>query len=193
MLRSTLRAAGIAPTRADSMTDALLDWRDGDDTPRPLGAERTWYAESGKPAPRNGPLASAREIALVRGFGVDPTLDTLLGVEPGPIVLAKAPLAVIAGLPGLGEDALARIAERRARGFAAVELLAIAPELSPESRAVLTARYAELVRHTSLEPDAWIVTASGRYERSPVSVMIEVKLVRAGMRAAVIRRRSWLE
>ena len=193
MLRASLRAAGIAFARADSMTDALLDWRDADDVPRPLGAERAWYVESHRPTPRNGALASEREVALVRGFEADPVLDTLLGVEPGRILLGRAPLAVLAGLPGMGEEALARIGERRGRNAGALELIALAGELSPEARASLLARYAELARLTTSEPDAWIATARGRVDGSPITSVIEVRLVRAGTRAAVVRRRSWVE
>lgn len=193
MVRTSLRAARVASARADSMTDALLDWRDADDVARPLGAERAWYAESRRVTPRNGALASDREIALVRGFGVDPVLDTLLGVESGRIFLARAPLAVIAGLPGMGEEAVARIDERRGRNAEAVELIALAAELSPEARASLLARYAELARLTASEPDAWIVTSRGQDGGFPVTAVIEARLVRAGTRAAVIRRRSWIE
>ena len=193
MLRASLRAAGIAFARADSMTDALLDWRDADDVPRPLGAERAWYVESHRPTPRNGPLASGREIALVRGFGADPVLDTLLGVESGRILLARAPLAVLAGLPGMGEEALARIGERRGRNAGALELIVFAAELSPEARGSLLTRYAELARLTTSEPDAWIATARGRVGGPPITAVIEVRLVRAGTRAAVVRRRSWIE
>jgi general secretion pathway protein K len=193
MVRTSLRAAGIAVARADSMTDALLDWRDADDVARPLGAERAWYAEARRMTPRNGALASDREIVLVRGFGGDPVVDTVLGVESGRIFLARAPLAVIAGLPGMGQEALARIAERRDRGAQAVELIALAAELSPEARASLLERYAELARLTTPEPDAWIVTSRGRDGGSAVTPVIEARLVRGGTRAAVVRRRSWIE
>ena len=193
MIRRTLRAAGIALARADSMTDALLDWRDADDVPRPLGAERAWYVESRRAAPRDGPFASRRELALVRGFEAEPVLDTLLGVESGRVFLARAPLAVLAGLPGIGEEALARIAERRARNAEAFELIGLAAELAPEARASLLTRYAELVRLTTTEPDAWIVTSRGRDDGLPVRATIEIRIVRAGSRAAVIRKRSWVE
>lgn len=193
MLRASLRAAGIGLTRVDSMTDALLDWRDADDVPRPLGAEHAWYIESRRAAPRNGAFASERELALVRGFEADPVVHTLLGVESGRIFLARAPLAVLAGLPGMGEEALARIGERRSRNAEALELIALAAELSPEGRASLVARYAELARVTTSEPDAWIATARGRDGRSSVTPVIEARLVSAGTRAAVVRRRSWVE
>src|SRR3989442_1472879 len=52
-----------------ALTDALLDWTDADDTPRPLGAERAYYLSLAPPyAPRDAPLASVGELALVRGF-----------------------------------------------------------------------------------------------------------------------------
>lgn len=194
MLRATFRAVDIAPARADSMIDALLDWRDADDAARPFGAERAWYVAARRAPPRNGPLASVREIALVRGFAeTGSVLDTILGVEPGRVFLARAALPVVAGLPGMGEEAVSRIAERRARGASALELLAFAGELSGEARATLVAHYAELARLTTSEPDAWILTSVARDDGSPVTAGMEIRLVRAGARAAVVRRRSWTE
>ena len=51
------------------LADAIADWTDADDTPRPRGAERAWYA-GGTPSlvPRNGPFATVGELALVRGI-----------------------------------------------------------------------------------------------------------------------------
>lgn len=194
MLRSMFRAVDIAPARADSMTDALLDWRDADDVARPLGAERAWYVAARRATPRNAPLASAREIALVRGFAeTGSVLDTILGVEPGRVFLARAALPVVAGLPGMGDEAVSRIAERRARGAPGLELLAFAGELSVEARTTMVSHYAELARLTTPEPDAWIVTSVARDDGSPVTAGMEIRLVRAGTRAAVVRRRSWIE
>ena len=193
MLRALLGAAGFPPARADSMADALLDWRDADDIARPLGAETSWYSASRRATPRNGPFAADREIALVRGFERETVISTLLGVERGRIVLARAPHAVIASLPGLGHEALARLAEWRARGTPVGDALALAAELSPEARASIVARYAELSRLTTPEPDAWILTSRGHDDNSPLTAVIEVRLVRAGARAAIVRRREWIE
>jgi hypothetical protein len=93
----------------------------------------------------------------------------------------------------MGEEALARIAVRRSRNAEAFELIALVAELSPEARASLMTRYAELARLTTSEPEAWIVTSRGRVDGSPVTPVIEARLVRAGTRAAVVRRRSWTE
>jgi hypothetical protein len=56
------------PGMTDSIADALLDWVDADDAPRPLGAESEFYA-SLEPsfAPRNGPAECLEELLLVRG------------------------------------------------------------------------------------------------------------------------------
>ena len=51
------------------LADALADWADADDAPRPRGAEREWYLAQTPPlVPRNAPFASVGELALVRGI-----------------------------------------------------------------------------------------------------------------------------
>jgi general secretion pathway protein K len=190
-------ALGVPTWRADSLVDAVLDWRDPDEVSRPAGAERAWYAGQGRRAPRDGPFANVRELARVRGLevwsGALAGLDTLVGVEPGRIDLNRAPLAVLASLPGLGAEALARLAEHRVRGAPVADVLALSAELSPSARAALVARYADLVRLTTTEPDAWIVTSRARAGQPSITAAIEVRFVRAGTRAAIVRRRTWLE
>jgi len=51
------------------LANALADWTDADDTPRPGGAERDWYLGRTPPyLPPNAPLGSVGELAGVRGF-----------------------------------------------------------------------------------------------------------------------------
>lgn len=193
MLLALCLALRIPESRADSLVDALLDWRDGDDLPRPSGAERAWYEAHARHLPRNGPLADPRELLLVRGFEEIPALDSLLDVEPGRIELDRAPLPVIAALPGFGYEAVSRVAELRMRGAPVGDLLAVGGRLSPEARAALLARYPELVRLTTMQSDAWIVTSRARAGTLAVTAVLEVRLVRAGTRAAIVRRRTWVE
>ena len=188
-LRALLRVLAVPAPRADSLADALLDWRDEDEVQRPHGAERTWYDSSGRTPPRNGPLADPHELVLVRGFATVAGLDRVAWVEPGRVAVGHAPLAVLATLPGFGEEALARVAERRARGAPDASLTALAAELSPGAREQLGARYADLVRIATTEPDAWILTARGAAGAPVVVAEIEVRLVRAGPRAADVRKR----
>ena len=176
---------------ADALTDALLDWRDADNDERPLGAEASRYVAAGRPVPRNGPFASIRELARVRGFNNLGTFDTILTVEPGRISIATAPLLVLSSVPGFTDELLAKIAEQRAAGKQVSNLLTIAAQLSPDARDALMRHYDEATRLTSVDPDAWIVTARAERGVPPVSVTVEARIVRAGSRGAVVRYRYW--
>jgi type II secretory pathway component PulK len=53
----------------DELVDALLDWRDGDRSPRPFGAEDAYYAQLETPyAVKNAAFETTEELLLVRGF-----------------------------------------------------------------------------------------------------------------------------
>ena len=57
------------PGITEEMAQSLLDWRDSDDFPLPLGAEDDYYLSLEDPYPaRNGPLASVRELMRLRGW-----------------------------------------------------------------------------------------------------------------------------
>jgi len=193
LLRRPFVALGYPPAVADSLADAILDWRDADDVPRPSGAEAAWYVARRRASPRNGPFADVRELRRVRGFESRSGLDSLLGVEPGRIVLDRAPLAVVAALPGFTNEAVSRVADHRAGGTPVADLLSLGAELSPEGRAALLAYYPDLVRLTTSEPDAWVLTARGTAGAPGVTFVLELRLVRAGDRAAVVRRRTCMQ
>lgn len=186
-------ALGNAPVAADSLAAAIFDWRDGDDMARPAGAEASWYLAQGLMPPRNADLADVRELARIRGFAQLPGLDSVLGVEPYRIVLDRAPLAVIAALPGFTNEAVARVAEHREHSVPISDLLSLSAELSPAGRAAMLSDYPDLVRLTTAEPDAWLLTARGTAGTPPVTVVLELRLVRAGDRAAIVRRRTWIQ
>src|SRR5207237_10440876 len=92
----------------DSLVDALLDWRDPDQVPRPFGDE-----SSGN---RNGPLADVWELHYVRGF-TDSLVGTLAPFLPtrgvGAINLNAAPPEVLASLPGMTEEAIRMVRMHR--------------------------------------------------------------------------------
>ena len=182
---------GIGELTRDSLADAALDWRDADDTPRAHGVERAWYLANQRLSPRDGPFGSVAELQHVRGFEQWRGLDSLVSVDRGRIVLDRAPLAVVASLPGMTEESVLEISERRARGQSVADLASIASQLSPASRRVLESSYAELAQRVTNDPDAWIVRATARAGVPAVESVLEVRLVRAGTRAAVMRRRSW--
>jgi hypothetical protein len=189
MVRAVLRAARVASEQTDSLADALFDWHDDDDDARLHGAERAWYRAARRPLPRNGPLAAREELARVRGFDSVPTLHSLFGVEPGRVVVGRAPAPVLAALPGFGVEAIARAGEPDVMELP--DLAHFMDRLSPAARAALGGSYAELLRSATLSPDAWIVTSRASNGSPRVAVVMEVRLVRAGPRAAVVRRRRW--
>lgn len=190
MLGALLLNIGVPSPRRDSMVAALEDWRDADDVARDRGAEREWYERNHRVLPRNGPLADMRELRRVRGFAtID--LDSVLGVEPGRIDLNHAPLAVLSSLPGFADEAVSRIAEMRAVHIPVTDLSTFGGQLSPNARQELLANFAELTRVTSPEPDAWIITVSASGGTPAVTAVMEARFVRAGTRAAIVRRRSW--
>ncbi|HEY0014673.1 MAG TPA: hypothetical protein VGC13_00080 [Longimicrobium sp.] len=192
-LRRLFVALGRSAAGADSLADALADWRDADDAARPFGAEAEWYRARHLPLPRNGPFADAREVPRVRGMDALPGIDTILSAEPGRVPLTHAGAAVLASLPGLGPEAAARMGEMRLRGDRVADLAAFVGSLSPTAREQALRRFPELVGAVVTEPEAWIVTARGAVGVPPAISVLEVRLVRAGDRAAIVRRRTWTE
>jgi len=64
-LPALLVVLGLDP----ALADAIADWTDRDDAPRPHGAEREAYASLAVPyLPRNAPLETVGELGLVRGI-----------------------------------------------------------------------------------------------------------------------------
>jgi len=116
-IRAVLVASGQSESVADSLLDALLDWRDDDQIARPKGAEAAWYVAERRPTPRDGPFESPDELRLVRGFDRIARLDTLFGVENERIDLGAAALPVVASLPGIDAATGSAAAPRSMRSF----------------------------------------------------------------------------
>lgn len=204
LLGRVLRQRGIPDAIADSLVDALMDWRDEDDSVRSHGAEREWYAARGEPSPRNGDLASAEELRSVRGFarwmstdGSVEGIEQVLSVEKGKVLLDAAPLSLLAALPGLNATGAAALELHRLAGGAPFpELLSIISVLPEASRAAFEGAFVELGDVATVRPEAWILRA--RSSGDPVDaraqrlfVTIELRLTEDGARHAITRRRTW--
>jgi type II secretory pathway component PulK len=193
ILREVFLHAGARPTAADSAIAAVLDWRDGDERSRPGGAERSDYAAAGLRLPRNGPIVDVREIGLIRGITGIPGADSLLGVEPGRTSLNHAPAAVLEALPGMTPESVSRLLDMRNRGEVLTGLEDLEGRLSPGAREEMLRNFAALSGLSGTQPDGWILLSRASQGAPRVSRVIELKLVRVGTRAAVVRRRSWIE
>lgn len=189
-------AAGLPATTADSLSRAIIEWR-GDDTSRIERATgRAWYDAAHRIAPRFGQFADVRELRRVRGFGearaAIPSLDSLLTTEPGRINLARAPATVLASLPGMTPPLIARIMAVRSLGAPVTDLSTIAAGMPPDVQDSLTSHYMALRSMVAGQTDAWIVAARATDGTAPaITATSEVRLVRAGTRAAIVRRRTW--
>ena len=181
----------LPPSATDSLLDAMLDWRDPDDEPRPSGAERDWYRGESRDEPRNAAFATVAELALVRGMEALGGTDSLLGVESERIVLERAPAAVLRALPGFDREVIARVMELRAQGRDALTLEAIAAALSAEAQQMFFARYPEITARVTTVPEAWTLTSVAREGTPAITATLELRLVRSGRRAAIVGRRRW--
>jgi len=124
---------------ARGLAEALLDWRDPDGTPRPMGAEAAAYAAGGSGfVPPNGPLRRLEELLRIRGF-TDSIADAIAPYVTvwgdGRLNVNTAPERVLAAFPGIGPGSASSLAERRgARGLGSVT--ALRDELSQGGGAV---------------------------------------------------------
>ncbi len=170
----------------DSLADALLDWRDADNDPQANGAETEWYREHRRALPRNGPLASAAELRLVRGFEVI-ALDLFTTRGDGRINPAIAPASLVRALPGVDETALGAIA---ARGRSMTSLDALLSSVPPSARSGLLAHYSELQSQTAFAPAVLIAHVQGAVGSSLPRSSAWLTLVPVGDRLAVVSREA---
>lgn len=189
-LRALFCLAGAPPAVADSLADALADWRDTDNVARPAGAERAWYANAGRVAPRNGPLANVAELAYVRGFDRWPGVAVLLSAERGRVLVGRAPDVVIAAAAGVPDSAVRALRLRVGRPLRTADLAAVAQRQRPDKSACSLAGIASAGSLTDV-PDAWVLTAQVGSGSPPVRETVEYLVARSGPRAALVRRRSW--
>jgi general secretion pathway protein K len=191
MIVDLLGAIGLGD-RAPQLADALDDWRDADDDPLPLGAERTWYESAGRVVPRNGPLADVGELRRVRGFEAIGGLDTIATTESGRVSLATAPVSVLMAVPGITRETAEQIVALQVAGTPLNDLLSVTGLISETSAGALASHYPDAVRATTPDPDAWLVRVRVSRGNPAVTVQLEWRVIRAGNRCVVVSTRSLL-
>jgi type II secretory pathway component PulK len=85
------------PGMTIDVADAILDWLDEDEDPRPFGAEQEHYSTLPTPyAPKNGPIDSVEELLLVRGvtpallFGIDANRNGVVDAAEQQLAMADS-------------------------------------------------------------------------------------------------------
>jgi general secretion pathway protein K len=114
-------------TAADQLAQSIMDWRDIDETPRVLGAEREQYLKDDLLAlPTNGPLREVDDLIHIRGMTPDvlelirPYLTTFgtgaAGTGTIRVNINSAPEVVLRALPGMTDAILLQIMSQRSQG-----------------------------------------------------------------------------
>jgi len=185
-LAALLVEVRVRPGSVDSLVDALLDWRDPDTIPRPLGEETALN--------RNGPLADMTELRYVRGFGDSLTrrLSAYLTTRgTGTIDLSAAPRAVLAVVPGMTEESISRLlADREGHGGALTSADELGARLSPAARATLYSSYPEFLRAAAFASPQLIAVVEGGVRGTNLVARVTLTAVPTGTRLAVIRRET---
>ena len=175
----------------DSLADALLDWRDPDDIPRPLGAESAWYRGENRRPPRNAPFAAVNELRYVRGF-TDSTVQSLApflttrGAER--LNLNAASGRLLATLPGFGFEAVQAVERGRLAGKPVSGADHLAGLLSPPAREALLAHHTELGRRAGYQTESYTAVVEGGVRGAAPVARAVVLLALNGNRLAVTRR-----
>jgi len=105
LLKGLLKSVGLSDEESNILLDAIVDWRDGDDLPRPKGAEVAEYKAAGlKYRPANASFETVNELQRVLGMTPDlyANLADALTVDShkAGINAAIAPRKVLLALPG---------------------------------------------------------------------------------------------
>jgi type II secretory pathway component PulK len=179
---------------ADSLVDALLDWRDADDEPREHGVEAGWYRERRRAAPRNGPLVAVEEMVHVRGFErlpVESLAARFTTQGDGRVDIASAPLAVVAATGWLDETDLLIVGSARRELGAELTVEEVVRRLGRSRQAALSPRYPELVGAFVSGPPLLIATIEGRVGHSRLVATARLALVPSHDRLTMVRREVW--
>jgi hypothetical protein len=183
-LRALLVAYEIDGLRADSLIDALADWRDSDDLARPLGAERAWYREHGRVGPRNGPLANVLELALIRGFGAPDVPLAALATEGEQLLAARASDRAVGAVEGVAPEEVKALRKAKGMVLRTEDLRA----LTHRADAATPASYEGPVKPYGIgdEMSGWTVECTAAVGQPSVSSTATVRIARSGRRVALI-------
>ncbi len=143
----------------------------------------------------DNPLPDVAALARVPGFQPIAPFAAVLSVDQGRVCLLTASEAVLESVPGFSPAVVARILDLRVRGVPLNDVLQLANAVSASDAAELLAHYPEITRITTVDPDAWILTARGFANAvaadAPNVATLGERLVRNGARVDVTQTKSF--
>jgi len=168
-LRAILRVAVLDTLAADSLAQVILTRR------------------------RLAPFSDVAELGLLPGF--DSGLVALLGAwlttrGSGTIDVNAAPLPVLATLPGMTDEALRVLADRRGQARPLPSADAFDALLSEPARAALLGAFPDFVRAVTFRPVEFVGQIEGGVRGTAPRARATITVVPAAGRLAVIRRET---
>ena len=120
LLHRLFESTGLDRRDAELMTAAIQDWVDGDEQPRPLGAEDPEYADAGYPyGPANQPFVTVEELQQVVGMSWElfRAIEDSVTVHSGRADFnpAFAPASVLRTLPVIDREAAELFIDERSQ------------------------------------------------------------------------------
>ncbi len=192
-LLEILKKGGLPEEEAEGVRDAILDWRDDDDNPRPRGAERVEYGGMSEPiTPRNGKIRGIGELTHVKGVTRefhDAFLSRVFTVHGNSTRLnfLRAPEMVLRSLPGVSAEAADRIVAGR-REEPPISAADLAPMVG---EGLLTAKGLALLSGGT-SSSVYTITATGRAGKDVTRVvrcLVEV----SGSGKKGVKMLGWLD
>jgi general secretion pathway protein K len=183
-LQRLIASLGVDARSASRLAQRIMDWRDGDDTPRSQGAERDDYLRIGaRLLPANRPFDRVKDLLNVDGMTpqlyarVAPLL-TIHGT--GQVNANAAPRAVLASLPGLGLEAIEAIVSGRVSGRPIQSLGELMTRVSPDAARGIGDAMGTLDRQLIFATNQLVIVSEGRLRGSPLRAGLEVVMQRTG-------------
>lgn len=164
LLHQVLSHAPLDTQEQLNLENAILDWRDEDDTTRPFGAEKPEYhAAKLSYAPRNKPFRSLEELQMVRGMTADifawmQPIFTVYAAGQTEVELNLATRDVLNVLPEVDSNLLDAYFLARQQNIINHAPLPVVPRIENASQAM--AQDVETTTEAETAPDISVVTAS---------------------------------
>jgi len=210
IIRDLMIGYGLSSAKSDSLSDAIIDWRDRDDDPMVNGAESRYYLSLNPPySSKNLNLDSLEELLLVRGFtpellyGNEASADSGQGFARlltvygrGKVNINTASRAVLEALPGVDEQSAQFIvAGREAIDYTPLtkhEFIRYLQELNPGQEN--EPEYQALQRLADSKSYHFTIVSRGRVDRGGLEKRLKVVVYRSVLGSRVnIRVFSWNE
>jgi type II secretory pathway component PulK len=192
-LRRLFVALRMDAGESDRLAQRIADWRDEDELRRRRGAEAPQYAKEGLPPPRNAPFERVTDLRDVLGMTdryyarVRPYLTTR---GTGRVNLNAAERPVLLALPGMSEEAVKILRDRRMGSRPITNVTELLQLLSSRGREALLPEAPSLEGKVVFETRELEIVSRSKLPGSPVHARVHAVLAGAGEHAVLVWRQA---